>query len=381
MSQPNFRPVTYRDRTYQLPAAGLGGTTAEPLLRPADRLLFDWAYTEAGAEELPAVAIYNDAQATLGTCVRAQKVQFVSDDYRHHARLLANYERNDLGSAPKNGSPLTPGTAAALNLLHVPKSLELYELYLRHVAATAGPETKLAAAFMTRNFTPRLLEIAAKYGATVEQSRAFKKARLLVVRDFKADEAEEMAINEMTYDGVTYQQYPGVFSAGHVDYATQFLLDQWSANPHLAELPAPATILDVGCGNGIIGDHLLGRYPDARLTAYDVSQLAVASTHMNLDRHGYTDRATVLTAASLTEITEPAAFDLIVTNPPFHEGHRTDISVSTNLFLEASERLSPTGHLVVVANRHLNYLTHLRRYFDEVIVVGETEKFVVYRSC
>ena len=85
-------------------------------------------------------------------------------------------------------------------------------------------------------------------------------------------------------------------------------------------------------------------------------------------------------AAAISEIEEPKRFDLIVTNPPFHDEYQTDISVSLDLFLQATERLSASGYLVVVANRHLNYLTHLRRYFDEVTTVAENEKFIVYRS-
>jgi 16S rRNA G1207 methylase RsmC len=182
-----------------------------------------------------------------------------------------------------------------------------------------------------------------------------------------------------TYGDVIYEQYAGVFSASHIDYATQFMLDEWATNDLLAELPAPQTILDCGSGNGIIGDYLLGRYPEAHLTAYDVSRMAVASTEYNLTTHEYADRATVLLAAAIGEIKEPARFDLIVTNPPFHVEHQTDIGVSLRIFEEATGRLAAGGHLVVVANRHLNYLTHLRRNFDEVLTVAENEKFILYR--
>jgi 16S rRNA G1207 methylase RsmC len=158
------------------------------------------------------------------------------------------------------------------------------------------------------------------------------------------------------------------------------MMDEWATNPRLTEINAPLEILDVICVKGIIGDHLQVRYPEARLTATDISKVAVDSTLLNLAAHGYEDRARVLVAASISEIDQPKRFDLIVTNPPFHNEYQTDISVSLDLFLQATERLSPTGYLVVVANRHLNYLTHLRRYFDEVTTVAENDKFIVYRS-
>ncbi len=101
---------------------------------------------------------------------------------------------------------------------------------------------------------------------------------------------------------------------------------------------------------------------------------------MDDSRESLTRRSGVMIAAAISEIEEPKRFDLIVTNPPFHDEYQTDISVSLDLFLQATERLSASGYLVVVANRHLNYLTHLRRYFDEVTTVAENEKFIVYRS-
>ncbi|MEM9930501.1 MAG: class I SAM-dependent methyltransferase [Bacteroidota bacterium] len=191
--------------------------------------------------------------------------------------------------------------------------------------------------------------------------------------------ATRLPMHQVSLAGTVYEQHPGVFSAGHIDYATQFLLEEWSTNPLLLDLPAPESIIDIGCGNGVIGDQLLARYPRAHLTATDVSELALASARHNLRQHGFGERVKVLTASSLAAVLDPALFDLIVTNPPFHDGHQTDISVPLEIFQTASGRLSPAGALVVVANRHLNYLTHLRRYFAEVRIVAENNKFVIYR--
>ena len=48
----------------------------------------------------------------------------------------------------------------------------------------------------------------------------------------------------------TYQQYFGVFSAKHIDYATQFLLE------HLKVLPDEHSILDLASGNGVISTEI-----------------------------------------------------------------------------------------------------------------------------
>lgn len=390
MRKPKLLAVTHNGQALTFPANALGGSPKEPKIKPADELLLHWAAEQSPDLAAETVTVYHDREGVLCTCISAplnnhvsgQKKRFVSNNLLHYERMKACYERNKSGVAPENENLLeAPAEGTIINLLQIPKSLELFELYLRNVALTATPKTKLACAFQTRHFTPRLLEIAAKYATSVTQSRAYKKARLIILDDFFALAPPEISLVETEFEGIKYQQYPGVFSANHIDYATQFLLAEWTSNERLTELSAPAQILDPGCGNGIIGDYLLGHYPTARLTAYDVSRVAIASTEMNLAAHGYAGRSAVLQAGSLSEIIKPERFDLVVTNPPFHDEFQTDISVSTNLFLAACDRLNPGGHLVVVANRHLNYATHLRRYFDEVLVVGENEKFEVYRCC
>ncbi len=380
MRQPPLLQVRYRDQTFRLPANALGGTRTAPLLKPAEVLLLDWAYATGKAAELEAVTLLHDRAGVLCTCVRARQKILLSDNLLHAERMQQVYAQHHQAPVPLVVDLLEdnrPGTV--LNLLHVPKSMALFEQYLAAVARTAGPETRLAAAFQTRYFTPQMLAIAEKYAAGVEQSRAFKKARLLLLRDFYRPEPEGPALDQLTFGGVVYEQYPGVFSAGHIDYATQFLLEEWAVNPLLGAITAPATIIDVGCGNGVIGDQLLARYPQAHLTATDVSCLARASTRRNLAAHGFSARATVVAASSLAAVVQPERVDLIVTNPPFHDGFQTDISVALEIFQTASERLTATGYLVVVANRHLNYATHLNRYFDEVFGVAENDKFVIYR--
>ena len=55
------------------------------------------------------------------------------------------------------------------------------------------------------------------------------------------------------------------------------------------------------------------------------------------------------------------------------------IEPTIELFKEAKTKLTKRGHFVVVANRHLNYVTHLDRLFEEVIEVADNGKFMVYR--
>ena len=371
---------SYRNQTYRLHRYP---PTSNRSLRPmsaADELLL-----AACAERNPdpgQLAIAHDRFGALATCLHMHRPLFVAG-FRSQERALAlNLRANDISAkAVPIYHPLAALPPVALALLRLPKSLDLFELYLAQLTACAEPGAEIITGFMTRHFTPRLLEIAGRYAGHVEQSRAHKKARLLHLRDLRTDGPRPADLRRtVTGPDRSYAQYYGVFSADHIDYATQFLLAQCppeflrSCLPAAAESGDPPQLLDLACGNGVIGDHLLRMLPEARLTATDDSYLAVASARLNVPA----DRATVHYADDLGALAD-TSIDLAVTNPPFHFGHENNIEVSLELFRQVRRVLRPGGSFLVVANRHLNYATHLGRLFSSLETVGESEKFVVYR--
>ncbi len=339
--------------------------TADPTLKvfsAADDLLLNWSRNHLPVDA--PVQVFHDRFGALALSL-PQPVRFRATYHSQEEAL----RRNACGRVPVIDSLFDKPTPTGGALLRVPKSLDLFESYLALVAAASGPSTRAAAGFMTRHYTPRLLEIAGRFAGRVEQSRAHRKARLLLLSEFKAGVGGgALPIRRISYAGKVYRQYAGVFSVGHIDYATQFLLQHWDE----FNLPMPSTILDVACGNGIIGDQLLQRYAGAALLATDDSRLAVESACLNLPPL----RARVLYAHTLEEV--PAASqDLVVTNPPFHFGYENNIEISLGLFHQAKRVLKPGGRLVVVANRHLNYGSHLARLYA-VEVLAQNDKFEVY---
>lgn len=363
--------ITYQDKAFTFPATALGGTKDAPRLKPTDELLLNWLAEQAAGP----LAIYHDREGVLSTCCYDRERHLIADNVNHHQAAMEHLltVTHPGRCLPERFSPLEPlGADRELVVMQIPKSPDLFELYLAGIAATAGANRRVAAAFQTRHFTPKLLEIAERYANDVSQSRAYKKARLLLLNDLTPGKIPEELYHQVSYNNRTYYQYYGVFSAKHVDYATQFMLEEWTTNHLLKGLPTPTSILDIGCGNGIIIDQLAQTYPKARLVGSDVSQVAISSTAQN------NPYVTVHQTDNLS-FAAPESFDLIVTNPPFHDGHRNAIGPTLQLFKEAREKLSEKGHLVIVANRHLNYVTHLDRLFEEVIEVAENKKFVVYR--
>ncbi len=92
---------------------------------------------------------------------------------------------------------------------------------------------------------------------------------------------------------------------------------------HLCELitqrlPAPpATILDLGTGSGAIALGLAAFYPNAAVTALDVSGAALDLARENAEALGLAGRTRLLCSDWFAVLEPGARFDLIVANPPY----------------------------------------------------------------
>jgi 16S rRNA (guanine1207-N2)-methyltransferase len=149
---------------------------------------------------------------------------------------------------------------------------------------------------------------------------------------------------------------PGVFSHGELDAGTTLLLER------LAQVPSATRVLDLGCGAGHLGIHALLRWPSASGCFVDADARAVAAVSGNLadPSVGVRDWAQV----AWWDVSEPlpaTGFDLILCNPPCHAGTTTDLATAQAMFRHAVAALTPTGQLIVVANRNLPYESDLAR--------------------
>ncbi|MEK7765076.1 MAG: methyltransferase, partial [bacterium] len=173
--------------------------------------------------------------------------------------------------------------------------------------------------------------------------------------------------------------FPGVFSVGRLDPGTALLLSS-------LEGASPAgAVLDWGCGCGVVGAALMTSWHRARVTLADSNALAVESARRTLKANGLDERAVV--AADVFEgadgergRTGLGPWDLIVSNPPFHDGEETDTGATESLIREAPGRLAAGGRLRIVANRFLRYAPLLRRAFGDYAVVAENASYRVYEA-
>ena len=319
-------------------------------------------------------ALYNDRFGFLSCSLHSYNPTIIMTHKSQEKAITRNLKENIL--EPLNFSnPLSPlKNKIDVALIKIPKSLGLFQLFLEHITNNSSDNITVICSFMTRYFNSNLLKIAAEYFDGVEQSRAIKKARLMILTKKKAavnKAFREKVITSLMYNKQTYQQYLGVFSGEHIDYATQFFLK------HIEVKPTDKRILDLASGNGIIGNEIHKKFPEAQIDLMDDSLLAVASAKLNVKEvqgesiHHHTNNE--------LSIFESNTFDLIVTNPPFHFEYEINMSVPLELFNESIRCLKKGGNLQIVANKILDYKRHLSAWFSSVQIIAEDKKFIIYQ--
>ncbi len=172
------------------------------------------------------------------------------------------------------------------------------------------------------------------------------------------------AIGHETYP---IRSLPGVFSHDHLDEGTLMLLTRLN-------IPAGATVLDMGCGYGIIG--LYAASHGAQLVHLtDNNLLAVLSSRESLALNGV--RNAMVYGGDLFSPLGETKYDLVLSNPPFHAGRAVDYEITERLIAQSFQALHYGGQLVIVANRFIRYDRLIEKIFNNVAVIASSPKFHV----
>ncbi|MGC5540595.1 methyltransferase [Streptomyces griseus] len=330
------------------------------------------------------VAVVGDRWGALATALAAHRPVQISDSYLARRATLANLARNglDTDAVTQLSSRDTPPDRIDVLIVRVPKSLAFLEDQLHRLAPAVHPGTVVIGTGMVKEIHTSTLKLFERIIGPTRTSLAVRKARLI----FSTPDTGlprtpspwpyryELPADVGPVAGLTTVNHAGIFCAERLDIGTRFFLK------HLPTRGGAVRIVDLGCGNGVLGLSAARANPDAHLTFVDESYGAVASAEETF-RAGAPDgaKADFLVGDGLGDL-EPGSVDLVLNNPPFHSHLATTDATARTMFAGARTALRQGGELWVVGNRHLSYHTQLRRIFGNCTTVAGDPKFVVLRA-
>lgn len=253
-------------------------------------------------------------------------------------------------------------------VIKLPKFIDLLEYYIQ-IVGKKYPGAKVIVGGMVKYMPITMVRLMEEYFTDVKTSLTKKKARLIY--GTAAFKNANPAVFPKTYkleDDLTVASFPGVFSSDHLDIGTRFLKEHIPTN-------RKGTILDLGCGSGILGLSAKKLNPDAEVILTDLSYLAVDSAKESFKLNNFEGSFHVMDCLKgyATD-----SVDIILCNPPFHQGNRVVTDVAIDMFKQSRKVLRRGGSLIVVANKHLGYHKKLRATFHNLKKVAENEKFFIY---
>ncbi|WP_431224906.1 23S rRNA (guanine(1835)-N(2))-methyltransferase RlmG [Serratia sp. L9] len=324
------------------------------------------------------VLIFNDNFGTLACALHGFKPYSISDSYMSQLATRHNLVLNELDveQVTLQDSLASLPANPAVVLMRIPKALALLEQQLRALREVVAPDTLIVAGAKARDVHTSTMQVFERVLGPTRTSLAWKKARLIYCQVADIVPPVVPQTTDWLLDGTDWMihNHANVFSRGGLDIGARLFLEHL---PH----DLSGHIVDLGCGNGILGMQALVQNPQAQMTFIDESYMAVASSELNVAHNlpQEMDRCQFEVNNSLAGI-ERESVRAVLCNPPFHQQHAITDHTAWQMFCDAKRCLQVGGELYIVGNRHLDYYQKLRRLFGNCTTVASNQKFLILKA-
>ena len=271
-----------------------------------------------------------------------------------HDRLAA--EGHAVGVAPEG-----PYAAAAVFL---PRSREAGRDMIARAMAMLPPGAPVLVDGAKVDGVGGILRSARRYVPGVSEAVSKAHGKTFVVP--AGPPPESFAAPERRAEGMATPA--GGFSEGRVDPGSRLLAEALQDR-------LPARVADLGAGWGWLSAQALARGGVERIDLVEAEHASLEAARANIG-----DPRAAFHWADARDWTPDAPADLVIANPPFHEGRRADASLGAAFVRAAARVLGPRGVLMLVANRHLPYEAAVGEAFHGQDEVRGTAAFKVIRA-
>ncbi|MDI9245858.1 class I SAM-dependent methyltransferase [Marinobacter sp. CHS3-4] len=342
----------------------------------ADELLIEQALAHLSGKAPQKLLILDDQFGAISLALKNYASVCVADS----ATLSSAMQLNAEGPPSPVDSWLTPPDGKFdLVVMRIPRQADYLAWLLRWVNQRLTSQGVIIAGGMIKHLPDRSADVFRELVYTRTVCPARKKARVILAEPGTAtldDWSDLWRGYPLSDTGPEIEALPAVFSRRKLDIGTRELLPLVQQASRTLE--PGGRVLDLACGNGVLGLSALIQRPDLHVTFSDVSSQALLSARHNLERALPESEAEFIHCDGAPE--SLGEFDLILLNPPFHEGGVVGDHIALRLFEMSARRLAPGGRLLMVGNRHLGYHQSLKRSFKRVRQLAASPKFVVFEA-
>lgn len=329
---------------------------------PRDLIVIDDTTGELTAAALAQIADHAEGTVWSWSASRAGTSALAE---RFADAVTAGRLRVPTGPDPVALEEFAASADAHLVLMRLPKALPGLDDHARRLAslahATGRADLTVIAGGRVKHMTRSQNEVLAASFTDVRASRGIGKSRALIASTPRSDApspAPATGTARPLVRGAEHQfslrGVGSVFSGGRGDAGSLLLLEGLDRAAAAGEITAERAI-DLGSGNGLMTAYLAAAFPDASVLGSDDDADAVASTRATLEASALArPEVSVTWDSSLSREADRSA-DLIVLNPPFHDGTAVDATLVQGLLDAVARVLRPGGQLWFVHNSHLRY--------------------------
>ena len=354
----------------------------------ADEYLVNHVNEEGLIKANTKLAIFNDAFGAVTTnfCHSGRddaNVICINDSYISSQGISYNIEQNALDDS--NITQLSsldslPNDIDVI-LYKIPKSKSLLIEQLIQIKRSVNDSCIFIAADRAKEIHSSTLKVFEKHLGTTKTSLAVKKARLVFCQfDNKQVHPSPFptvwplshkSTNDSPSRELTISNHANVYAREKLDIGARYFIE------NLPKVAANSKVIDLGCGNGVVGLTVLANQADAQVQFIDESVMALASAKQNIMTNlpEVIEQCEFTLNDCLTDI-EGGSVDLILCNPPFHQNTATTDHIAWQMFKDSHRVLKKGGELRIIGNRQLAYHIKLQRLFGNETLIASNDKFV-----
>lgn len=358
----------------------------------ADEYLLNHVNEQQLIQDNMTIVIFNDAFGALTTnlCQVAQsniKIFCVNDSHLSMQGIAHNIEQNNLTTnhVTQLGSLDNLPKNIDLILYKIPKTKSLLAAQLIQIKANSLRQDETLPTFIAGDRVKEIhsatLKVFEKYLGTTTTSLAVKKARLVFCQfDNKQHHQSpfptQWSLTTSNADSsaptsLTISNHANVYSREKLDIGARYFIE------NLPKVAPDCQVIDLGCGNGVIGLTVLTQQPKAFVQFFDESVMAIESAKLNVMNNipALAAQCEFHLNDCLTNVPSNSV-DLILCNPPFHQQTATTDHIAWQMFKDSFRVLKKGGELRIIGNRQLAYHIKLKRIFGNEKLIASNDKFV-----